>query len=640
MSARTLALWGGLALAAAWLTCDPLASLPPLRAPLVWNVDQLQVGQKGYGLSVFQGTRIERFDVEILGVLKNTSPGRDMVLARCSGCGLEKTGVIAGMSGSPVYVDGKLVGALAYAWPFGTEPIAGITPFTQMEEYADLGVQRPVAAASTRRQVLPRPVRVGDRLHAEVEIQAAWPLDGAPEEATVRPGKTASSSPAAAPSLTLVPLQTPLALSGFSPRLHPFLSEQLGPTFALMPMGGVAAALKERHALEPLRPGSPLATALVQGDFDMSGIGTVTEVRGERVWGWGHPFMSLGRCDLPLLYGYVHTVLPRQTVSFKMGSPLRPIGTLEADVSTGIAGRLGKSPDLLPVEVTVARPGSGRSRTFHCQVVRHRQLLPQLVHAVLSNSVDTDGECPEELTVDMETRIDLPGRPALVVRDSFSGRAYSGSRAPISLFSQVAALLHGLCGNPFEEIQPERVSCHLRLYDRRTSAEIEGAVLLTETLAPGETLRVAAWVKPFQRPAERVIVELALPEELPEGSYTAVVCDDLVHHRSLVRETPALTEPADIEQWLAVLRLQAGVQRNLVVLRVLAPESGVVLSGQTLPQLPGSMVDVLANSRRTGVVQVQQAALSARSATSWMVQGSHSLRFTVDRKARVQRPSE
>jgi len=621
--ARRLFAWWCLWAAAAWgLTHWPLAGLPPRPLPTaVWDVDELQPGQRGYGLSVFRGTQIERFEVEILGVLKNTSPGRDMVLARCSGCNLEHTGVIAGMSGSPIYVDGRLVGALAFAWPFGKEPIAGITPFTQMQDYAEVALRsaaKPVGALHP----LPQAVRVEGRWLEAVAVLPARPA-APPTDA-----------------LTLAPLQTPLAMTGFTPRLQQFLSEQLGSGFAPVPMGAATAAVRGRHRLEPLRPGSPLATALIQGDFDLSGIGTVTEVRGDRVWGWGHPFMSLGKCELPLLYGYVHTVLPRQTVSFKMGSPLRFIGTLEADVSTGIAGRLGKSPELLPVEVTVCRETAASVRTYRCQVVRHKQLTPQLVHALLSNSVDTEGELPDELTTELEVRLDLEGYAPLVLRDWFSGPAYSGGRAPISLFAPVAGMMHALSGNPFGEVRVRGITCQVRLFNQRTSADIEAVRLLTEVLAPGETLRAEVYLRPHQRPLQRVRVALPLPVDLPDGTYTATICDDLTHVKAIIRETPSLVDPADQAQVVALLRTQAGVQRNQIVVRIAVPEAGVVLDGQTLPQLPGSMVELLSGGRRTGVAQVAQGYLAAKTPTNWMVQGSQSVKFTVARHHRVQRTED
>lgn len=610
LSAITLSLWPNV-----------VESGLTLRLPSgVWHVDDLEAGQKGFGLTVLRGTQIERFDVEVLGVLKNTSPGRDMVLVRCSGCNLERTGVIAGMSGSPIYVDGRLVGALAYAWPFGKEPIAGVTPFTQMLSFAVLAQGK-----------VPKSTPAGGP-----PSSLSWDMAGQSRDGAVivhHPSANTDGN-----SLVLAPMQTPLAMAGFSLRVQQFLCEQFGSRVSPVPMGTPTARIRRENACEPLRPGSPLSAALIVGDFDLSGIGTVTEVRGERVWGWGHPFLGLGTCELPLLFGYVHAVMPRQTVSFKLGSPLHLVGTLQADVSTGIAGRLGKGPSLLPVEVVVARDQSGVSQVFRCQLARHKQLTPQLLQAVLSNSLDSEGELPEELTADLEIVFDLEGHPPLLIRDRLSGPGYSGSRAPLTLFTPIAGIVHTLLNSPYGEVRIRGLSAKVQLFSHRTSADLEAVQLVTEALRPGETLRVDATLRPYQRPLQRIRLELPLPEDLPDGTYTAIICDDLTHAKAVMRETPHLSDPPDQAHWLSQLRLQCGVQRQNLVLRVTVPEAGVVVAGQALLDLPGSMVEILGASRRTGTAAVVQGCLCSKTATNWVIQsGSHSVKFTVSRVSRVQR---
>ncbi len=208
-----------------------------------------------------------------------------------------------------------------------------------------------------------------------------------------------------------------------------------------MPDAGAAARPARSQDDEketPLEPGGPLAVALITGDFDLSGIGTVTHIEGNRVYGWGHPFMSLGACEFPLMTGYIHTIYPRQTVSFKMGSPLRTVGVINADVSTCIAGWLGRKPDMLPVRMTrLARRRSDRRRTFNVQLVRQRVAAGRRSSSrSLTNSVDMEGDLPEEMTAELHARIELEGQPPLVIKDTFSG--FSGGRAPAALYSQVA----------------------------------------------------------------------------------------------------------------------------------------------------------------------------------------------------------
>jgi hypothetical protein len=605
-----------IALAALLRTPATAAGPKPLA---YWQVDEVRPGMKGYGVSVFKGSKIERFDVEVLGVLKNTSPGRDLVLVRVSGCDLEKTGVIAGMSGSPVYIDGKLLGAIAYAWAFGKEPIAGVTPFCQMVEYVESFERRDLTSPGPERRVhLDRPVRAGGRDYHAVTVSPRF-----------------DPVPTSADDLYLVPLRTPLAASGYTQHSLELLKERTG-WAGMVPMQAGAAPAHVRNAVKatPLEPGSPLAVALVIGDFDLSGIGTVTHIDGDRVYGWGHPFLSLGQCEFPLMSGYIHTIYPRQSVSFKIGSPVHLLGTINADVSTCIAGYLGREPDLMPLRMTVRREPAGTVKTFTCRVVRQKALLPQLVYTTLTNSIDMEGELPEELTAEMETRFEFEDRPPLVIRDTYSGPSYSGGRAPAALYSQVAALAQTLVNNPFQTVRIKSITCDTRLAPGRQSADIEAVQLDSETYAPGETLRATVYVKPYRGTPQRVAVQLPLPAHLPEGTYTAQICDDLTNVRQQIRESVVLSSPTNLEQVFDVLAVQASVKRTHLVVRVPLSNTGVTLDGQPLPDLPASMVEMLANSKRTGA-QTMTGALASRHPTPWVIHGSQSVKFTVTKHKRL-----
>jgi hypothetical protein len=565
---------------------------------------------KGHGRTVLQGTRLESFQVEVLGVLKNTSPGRDLVLARLSGIGLEKTGVIAGMSGSPVYVEGKLLGAIAYAWAFGKEPIAGITPFAQMQGFVE-SLERSEARAATA------PVRVG--LEDSIRVQGK-----AFDTVTVAQGFDDPASDR--DGLFLLPLRTPLAATGFTRHSLELFAKRAG-KFGLVPMTGGAATAKvadeEKRAV--LEPGAPLAVALITGDFDMSGIGTVTHVEGGRVYGWGHPFMSLGACEVPMFTGYIHAVYPRQTVSFKMGSPLREVGVMSADVSTCIAGEVGRKADLLPVRMSVGL-GKAPSRTFNVRVARHRTLMATLVYTALTNAVDMEGELPDEMTAHLRTKIELEGHPAVVLEDTFSG--FSGGRAPTALYSQVALLVSNLSQNSFKDLRITRIDCDTRIEPGRATAEIESVELNADTFRPGETVKASVFLRPHKGARQRVCLNLELPADLPEGSYTAVVCDELSSARADLRGNPTLNLPTNAEQVIEGWRVLLGARRTTLALRLPLGAHGVATGGKSLPSLPASMVHILANSKRTGAMTITKA-LVARRSTDWVIQGADSVSFQV-----------
>jgi hypothetical protein len=602
-----------------------LGALPSARATpkqeSYWEVEEIRAGMKGHGLTVMKGTTIEKFSAIVLGVMKNTSPGRDLVLCRLSGLDLEKTGVIAGMSGSPVYIDGKLLGAVAYAWAFGKEPIAGVTPFCQMHGYVEAYERRDLAGQE-------RPTRVG--LAAPIDAGGrAW------DTVTVSNGFN-DPQPTAADGMWLVPLRTPLAATGFTPHSLSLLRDRFR-TSGMVPMQGgavTAKVAKEARAVQ-LEPGGALSVALVTGDFDLSGIGTVTHIEGKRVYGWGHPFFGLGACEFPLMTGYVHAIYPRQSISFKMGSPLRTVGVINADVSTCIAGWLEREPDMLPVRMSVGREPGVKPKTFNVKVVRQRSLIAPLVYTALTNSVDMEGELPEELTAELKARIEVEGRPPVVINDTFSGSSFSGGRAPQALYSQVASVVNLLTYNYYSPpVRIKRIECATQIHPGRRTADIEAIELDSETYSPGETLKATVFIRPFKGLQQRIPVRLKLPADLPEGSYTATVCDDQAAARAELRDNPNLNSPNDLDQLFEMLKVQTAAKRTNLVVRVPVAAAGVALNGRSLPNLPPSMVHILSKTKRTGA-QPMGAALVSRRATEWVVQGSDSVHFTVSKNKRV-----
>jgi hypothetical protein len=591
------------------------------KAEAYWNVDDVRAGMKGIGRTVMKGTKVEEFKAEVLGVLKNTSPGRDMVLCRLSGLDLEKTGVIAGMSGSPVYIDGKLLGAVAYAWAYGKEPIAGVTPFSQMNGFVEAFERRDLAEQVKPTRVgLREPLRVGDSSFDSVTVSQGFD-DPQPRESD---------------GMWMVPLRTPLAATGMTPHALRLLRERVGAGSGLLPVGagGATGKVQDDEKDTPLVPGGPLAVALITGDFDLSGIGTVTHIEGDRVYGWGHPFMSLGSCEFPLMTGYIHTVYPRQTVSFKMGSPLRTVGVINADVSTCIAGWLNRKPDLMPLRTRVALGDQNPPRTFNVQMVRQRSLLATLVFTALTNAVDMEGELPEEMTAELYARIELEDAEPLIIKDTFSG--FSGGRAPAALYGQVASAVNLLTFNPYRPVRIKGIECETRIVPGRRTADVEAIELDSETYAPGDTVKARVFLRPFKGDLKSVTATLKLPPDLPEGNYTVTACDDLTSIRQAIRDNPVLSNPQDVAQVLESVRTQMAAKRTNLVLRLPTGPTGVAMSGKALPNLPQSMVTILGNQRRTGS-QTVGSALTAQQQTEWVIQGSESARFTVNRHPRVMK---
>jgi len=580
---------------------------------LYWDINDIRPGMKGTGRTVMVGTKLEEFGAEVLGVMRGVSPGRDMILCRLTGCNLEHAGIIQGMSGSPIYIDGKLMGAVAFAWEFAKDPIAGVTPFQQMVQYVRSNDRRLVAEAKD------------GEVHASTG-NIPLMIDGLANDET----DAGMPTPVSGGTLAgMKAIATPLAASGFSPRALAVLSERFRP-LGLAPMagGGAPDRVIREEGDKPLVPGSPLSIAMVTGDFDLSGIGTVTHVEGNRVYGFGHPMFSLGACEFPMMTGYIHTVYPRASVSMKMGSPLKVVGVLDTDVSTGVAGHLGAAPDMLPLVVRVKSGRYSEPQTYRVQMVREPNLLPSLVMSVLTNAIDTEGNLPEELTARIKSTIKIKGHNPIQLHDTLSGPRYTGPMGAAALFSPIASIVNILVRNPMAPVRIESIDCDVEISAGRSVATIESIRLLSDRLEPGQTLQAIATIKPFKGERQSVQLALKLPDDFDEGTHEINVCDLGNSLRRRVRNEPSLLEPRDLDGILNALQFQIEPNRTAIYLHVPLPDRGLAVQGQSLPNLPGSARAVLSTSRQSQEPAVR-ADLIGMADTPYVIEGSQTLRFTV-----------
>lgn len=605
------------ALAASLASATPTGAGEPSPATY-WKVDDIRPGMVGKGRTVMVGTKLEEFDAEVLGVMRGVSPGRDMVLCRLKGCNLEHAGIIQGMSGSPIYIDGKLLGAVAFAWEFAKDPIAGVTPFAQMVEYV----------RSNDRRIAKEPRDMG--IHAGTFGTVSPVVDGLLPSGSDGPVDTLGPIAVSGGALAgMRPIATPMAASGFTPRALAVLEQRFRP-IGLAPMAGGSASKQvlEVEGGKPLVPGAPLSIAMVTGDFDLSGIGTVTHVEGDRVYGFGHPMFSLGACDLPLMTGYIHTVYPRASVSMKMGSPLKIVGVIDTDVSTGVAGRIGPKPDMLPVSVRVKTGRYADPRTFHVAIVREPNLLPSLVMAVLTNAIDTEGNLPEELTARIKATVKLKGHDPILLEDTFSGLRYTGQMGPSALFSPIASIVNILVKNPYGKVRIESLDADVEIIPGRAVAAVESIRLGSDRIEPGETLEAFVTLKPFKGERRTLRIALPIPADFEEGFHDANVLDASNSLRRRLRNEPARSEPRDVAALLDFLRFQVQPRHTVLYLHVALPERGVAVEGQALPNLPGSARAVFATARKTAESPVR-ADLVTEVETPWVLESGQTIKFHV-----------
>jgi len=547
---------------------------------------ELRRGMSGFGLTTFQGTAIDTFQVEVLGVLKGAlGPRMDMILARLSGGPLEHTGLIRGMSGSPVYIDGRLIGAIAYGWYFSKDPIGGITPIAQMLEVA------------TRQD--PTPNQYGKALDLD-------------EETTRLLGGEGVS--------TLAPLGMPIAVAGFSPRGRQVLRDALdAPGIELLdsPAGRV---LPDQEA--SIAPGASLAVQLIRGDYSAAAIGTLTWVGDGRFVGFGHPMFFLGAINLPATGAYIHQVIPIQTASFKLGTPTDALGAVRQDRLPAIAGTLGDAPDMLPVRVAL-RSAAG-NRAFRCEVLRHPALSASFVRSVLFNSLETTEKIIGDATLRVRSHIALAdGRT--VEREQM----YSSGIAPLSAVIDVVQPVDRLLNNPFAGLALDSLHFELEIGETLAQARITGLRLSPPDPKVGQQVSLQATLQPYR--AEPVTERLALdlPAHLEPGPFVVRVGSGVASTGWEAARQPDAFVPRNAADLLALLERPSAADE--LVVEIFRAGPGFTINGRELPGLPPSALAVLSADRSAGHLGPVQGEVVLRRtvSTDYVLLGEQSLDMTL-----------
>lgn len=541
------------ALALAVLLCAPsLAARPALaRAgagePPAIAVAELAAGTRGWGLSVFRGSTPERFEVEILGVLRDVQPGTSYLLARLTGHGLEKTGVIAGMSGSPVYVGERLAGAVAFAWSFSHEAIAGITP---------IGAMRAIADAAPWKTPIGRP----QATLAEIATRRL-----APEAlGTAVAALAGPAGPGGRPALLW-------SATGFADRTLAELARHL-PTLAAAGTGGRAEG-----APATLAPGDAVAQVWIDGDLRLAATGTVTERSGDRILAFGHPVTGQGDAALPMAAAEVVTVLSSQASSFKLANTGAVVGAFERDHPAGALGRLGASAPTLPLAVRVAGP---EPRAFALRLARVPALLPTLAAIGTLGAIDVAAPVAGLEGLDLRLDFDLGADGHLDLEQSFDG-AGAGIQAVLFLMATVDFLAR----TELAAVDLRGVEVEVTPFASPRAVTLVGLHAERAQAEPGETIALLLDVQPWRGEPERRRLAVKLPPDLPAGRYTLLVGDGASADAARLALEPA--EPVTFAQALALLR-SLGSARELAVLGVL-PARGLASAGELMPRLPGSM---------------------------------------------------
>jgi hypothetical protein len=600
------------------------AAIWPVRAvEPIMPVSEIKPGMEGIGRTVFLGDRVEPFTVHVLGVLQNViGPSRSLILARLEGGPLATTGVIAGMSGSPVYIDGRLIGAVSYSLgQFQREPIAGITPIAEMVEATASPTHRP-ATASARLEL---PVSTASLTSTLQSVFARTsPFARSPFDVRFT-GQSVDAWSGPELGAMLKPIATPLVIGGFAGDTAGLLEQSFAAS-GFQPMSG-AVASQVKAATSPagrLAPGDAIGVGLVDGDLSLGATGTVTNVVGDRVYAFGHPFYNLGPTTFPMTQAVVHVVLPSLLNSTKIASLGEVVGTIEQDRATAIAGTLGRGPSMLPIHIAL-ETDRGPRREFRFSVVRDQLFTPLLTYLSVVNTLKSYEREFGASSFTVKGRALVARHDEIAFEDLFTGDSPSVGAA-----SYVAGPLAFLLTNVYEPVQIDALDLTIVSSESPRTAELERVWVDTTDVRPGASVPVKLLVRTYRGDEVTRTVHVEIPGNAT-GALTLLVADGARLAQFEQRETRQSQQARGVTQM--VRAFNKARKNNRLYVRLVSDDTGAVVDGEPLGALPASVLAVLNGEPSGGAVLPLHTATVGEweIPTDYAVSGARTLTLSLGR---------
>jgi len=565
-------------------------------------VDQIHPGMRGIAYTVFEGVKPEPMEVEVLGVLHNVNgPKGDVILVRLHGTRVEYTGVVAGMSGSPVYIDGKLAGALAFRiGEFSKEPIAGVTPIADMLEINALDKSPAEEAAATKPAVT-------------TSGKTSAPGDAATLPASI--GDFANY---------LQPIEAPLVFNGFSEEAV----RRFAPEFAsagIVPVMGAGSVSNDKQP-EPLEPGSAVSAVLVRGDMDISATCTVTYIDPQRLLACGHPLLQFGSVDLPMNKAEVLTTLASPLNAFKIVNTTEEAGVFVQDRHTGILGVFNKQPEMIPV--TLAIHNGTSAKEFHYEVLNNPRLSPLAIMVTIFNALHGVNEYGEEITYRLNGAINVKGFPEVALKNMFAPTE-NGQPAAMAAALSLGERFGRIYDNSYSAPAVESVKLDFDLVRERRWARLESARTDVSEVRPGDQITVETVLAPYRGERSVRQISVKIPTSASKGMLRILVSDGETLDR-VSRVNPAFGRKLDLASTIAVLNKEHANNRVYVSLLEADPEARV--ADKVMPTLPISIMNVMDGMRGSQEMIVSGESNVDETATpplDYVVSGAQLLTVTV-----------
>lgn len=555
----------------------------------ILHLSQVEAGMKGKGKSVFSKNQFQEFDVEILGVLRNVQPKKNIILARLESDVLEETGMVSGMSGSPVYIDGKLIGAVAYSFPYAKEAIAGITPISEMLSISQDKEEK-------RTSFSPR-----------IPVQKYLSLEKLYE---LNKGFFQSKTAHHIDGQTFKPLSIPMMFSGFSSGVFEKAKTFFGPMgFTPVRSSVPEQSLEELSAPDiSLKEGDPVGVQFVSGDLNVSAVGTVTYVDGRDVLAFGHPMYNLGPVNYAMTKANVITVVPSVSSSFKLASTGILVGSFSQDRHSGIYGKLKEMPEFIPLNVELMNEDGG-NMDFKIEVVEDKILTPSFVNLAIQNILTSEERSVGNLSLALNGQIYLENGRNVHIEDLFSGQ-YGTSVTNLS--NLLASVVYFLINNEFKDLSVHRIDLRMRAFEEVKFSYLEKVWLDKYEVSPGERMALKIFTRDFRGEVSEREVGLRAPH-LPAGSQFYLVVADA---QSLQRlEASQYKSPSFMPRNLTqLIRILSHLRKNnRIYLKIIASKPGLFLKGEEMPNLPPTMKSMFSSPRAasSSPTEISQSTLGS-----------------------------
>ncbi len=569
-----------LAAAGTSLAADPAAE----PADALWDpqryigIDEIEAGMEAYCLTDYGVNGVEKFALRVVNVVHDIDPGRNAILVIGLDERFKHTGVVAGCSGSPVYIDERLAGALAFGWSYSKDPLYGVTPIREMLQVGSLtGSEKP---------------SMGSRAPA-FTFDFSRPIDLAAVSERVKNTRLVHAGSAG--SATRLPC--PLLISGLSPAGCEQAALQLEPLgFAAAP-GLSGSAEGQADDTSAFKPGAALTIPLVAGDIKMNVLGTVTEVRGDRVYGFGHSFLGYGPLNLPMAGGKVYTVVSSVMRSSKLGAATEIVGSIISDEMAAVYGQIGVPPKMIPLSIRVDHFNDSAVRTYTCQVAENSSLTPQLVPSALSAAALQVGDLPPDHTIDYKAVIDLKDGQTVRFGNISTG---IGLTEPIS---EMMGALVLLLNNPFRTAEIESLDFDVKVTPNNSESHLWSVDVTNTTVKPGEDIEVSVVVESYRSEKKMYRLTLTVPEDVAPGKYQLLLCGVYEYESFLRKTVPYRFLATNYQTLIDALKDALSVERTKLHCCLVLPPGGITLEKAQLPDLPETKAVIFQNEGRALKVQ-------------------------------------